>query len=49
MRPVASAVVGWAHVIGLVDVLEHRVLVHGDETLRINAGDDVLLVGRLRP
>ena len=36
LRPVAAAAKGRADVIGLVDVLDHDVLVHGDETLGID-------------
>ena len=49
LRPVAAAVIGRADVIGLADLLEHDVLVHRDEPLRVDPGDEVLLGGRLRP
>src|SRR5712691_1313786 len=49
LRPVASAVIGRAHVIGFADLLEHGVFVHGDDALRVDPGDKVLLRGRLRP
>src|SRR5438876_821250 len=49
LRPVTAAVIGWAYVIGFPDLLEHGILVHRDEPLRVDLGDDVLLRGRLRP
>src|SRR5262249_38961716 len=49
LRPVAAALIGRADVISLADLLEHRVLVYGNEPFLVDALDEVLFDGGLRP
>src|SRR5262249_13103560 len=49
LRPVPSAVIRRADVIGFTDLLENSVLIHRYEPFRVDPGHDVLLRSWLRP